>query len=330
MNLTLLAIAASVHFGILVHGREDKATALPFDKAARELISATAVVNGMQTVATVFYPDSYLTHKARYPTPTVNSALGRQTEKAQNSQYLPTPDNKNQAANSPRQHLPRKPKPRSKQRDKKRMHIKKLRATVPASLVSTAAAATASQEYSSSGQLGAKNMPYGLQTLHPEHDKSIKLYPPSEQLPEPIVSPDATTAISSNSPVDNTATSANSATAYETPDPAYPVTIGEPTTIDSTAANNQQCTWDGVQINDPVSWTPVDKYKYQPMPNQITSPGNIDSDILAILKRLTVKEKIGQMTQIQVGQLVDCNGFLNETAVRYWINEWKVGSFLES
>ncbi|KAI8319366.1 putative lysosomal beta glucosidase, partial [Martensiomyces pterosporus] len=45
---------------------------------------------------------------------------------------------------------------------------------------------------------------------------------------------------------------------------------------------------------------------------------------------LTPKEKIGQMTQIEVGKLVDCNGYLNKSAVEYWIDEWKVGSFLET
>ncbi|KAJ2006972.1 hypothetical protein H4R26_001075 [Coemansia thaxteri] len=36
------------------------------------------------------------------------------------------------------------------------------------------------------------------------------------------------------------------------------------------------------------------------------------------------------MTQIEVGQLIDCNGELNRTAVEYWIDKWKVGSFLET
>ncbi|KAJ1730003.1 hypothetical protein LPJ72_004680, partial [Coemansia sp. Benny D160-2] len=95
-------------------------------------------------------------------------------------------------------------------------------------------------------------------------------------------------------------------------------------------SNTTKCTWDGVQINDPVSWDALKEYEYQTPGEDTDEPTHIDNEIRVIVKKMTVKEKIGQMTQIQVGQLVDCNGFLNETAVRYWINEWKVGSFLES
>ncbi|PIA12918.1 putative lysosomal beta glucosidase, partial [Coemansia reversa NRRL 1564] len=45
---------------------------------------------------------------------------------------------------------------------------------------------------------------------------------------------------------------------------------------------------------------------------------------------LSIEEKVGQMTQIQVGQVIGCDGKLNETAVEYWIGKWKVGSFLET
>ncbi|KAJ2470102.1 hypothetical protein GGI02_003150, partial [Coemansia sp. RSA 2322] len=66
------------------------------------------------------------------------------------------------------------------------------------------------------------------------------------------------------------------------------------------------------------------------MPQNPPAPGSIDPDIMHMVHRLSLKEKIGQMTQIQVGQLIDCNGELNRTAVEYWIGEWKVGSFLET
>ncbi|KAJ2049865.1 hypothetical protein H4S04_002961 [Coemansia sp. S16] len=66
------------------------------------------------------------------------------------------------------------------------------------------------------------------------------------------------------------------------------------------------------------------------MPQYSVGPGSIDSDVMHMVRRLSVKEKVGQMTQIEVGQLIDCNGELNRTAVEYWIDEWKVGSFLET
>ncbi|KAJ1904286.1 hypothetical protein LPJ81_002584, partial [Coemansia sp. IMI 209127] len=57
-------------------------------------------------------------------------------------------------------------------------------------------------------------------------------------------------------------------------------------------------------------------------------PTHIDSDINIAVERMSLKEKIGQMMQIDVGQLVDSNGSLSKTAAMYWIGEWNVGSFL--
>ncbi|KAI9503471.1 glycoside hydrolase superfamily [Coemansia spiralis] len=98
----------------------------------------------------------------------------------------------------------------------------------------------------------------------------------------------------------------------------------------SNTAASEQRTWDGIQENDSVAWTAVTNYKHASMPIHITAPTTIDDSILAMVQQLTLKEKVGQMTQIQVGQLVDCNGYINKTAVKYWIDEWKVGSFLET
>ncbi|KAJ2601705.1 hypothetical protein GGF39_001106 [Coemansia sp. RSA 1721] len=89
-----------------------------------------------------------------------------------------------------------------------------------------------------------------------------------------------------------------------------------------------KCTWDGVQIPDPEEINPVPTYKHKRPPHKIPQPGPIDRDIQALVGKLGLKEKIGQMTQIEVGQLLDCNGELNVTAVQYWIEEWGVGSFL--
>ncbi|KAJ2559427.1 hypothetical protein EV175_000342 [Coemansia sp. RSA 1933] len=94
--------------------------------------------------------------------------------------------------------------------------------------------------------------------------------------------------------------------------------------------NDTKCMWNGVQINDPVEWNSVETYEFKTLDTYVDVPTYIDNEILGIVGRMALKEKIGQMTQIEVGQLVDCNGYLNETAVKYWINEWKVGSFLET
>ncbi|KAJ2705944.1 hypothetical protein FB645_002033 [Coemansia sp. IMI 203386] len=98
----------------------------------------------------------------------------------------------------------------------------------------------------------------------------------------------------------------------------------------STAPYNPQCTWDGVQTLDQVFWTPKDTYTYQTYDGPVVGPGEIDADILAMVESLTLEEKIGQMTQIQVGNIADCNGNINVTAVEWFIDTWKVGSFLES
>ncbi|KAJ2784661.1 hypothetical protein GGI15_002194 [Coemansia interrupta] len=90
------------------------------------------------------------------------------------------------------------------------------------------------------------------------------------------------------------------------------------------------CTWDGIQIDDKEIPTPVPSYNYIDRPSQPPRPDTIDKDILAMVAGLSLKEKIGQMTMIEVGQLIDCNGELNITAAKYWIEEWGVGTFFET
>ncbi|KAJ2814228.1 hypothetical protein H4S07_000026 [Coemansia furcata] len=95
-------------------------------------------------------------------------------------------------------------------------------------------------------------------------------------------------------------------------------------------ASTPMCNWNGVQVNDPDTWNPAPTYSFSGRPKSPPGPGPIDPDVKRIVSRLTLKEKVGQMTQIEVGQIIDCNGELNRTAVEYWIDEWKVGSFLET
>ncbi|KAJ2389421.1 hypothetical protein GGI23_005840, partial [Coemansia sp. RSA 2559] len=60
--------------------------------------------------------------------------------------------------------------------------------------------------------------------------------------------------------------------------------------------------------------------------NIVDTPTHISSDILIAIERMSLKEKVGQMMQIDVGQLVDSNGSLSKAAAMYWIREWNVGS----
>ncbi|KAI9503476.1 hypothetical protein GGI25_006443 [Coemansia spiralis] len=100
--------------------------------------------------------------------------------------------------------------------------------------------------------------------------------------------------------------------------------------VESTAPANPECTWNSIQILDPETWTPVETYEYNTYTTPVVAPGDIDSDIFDMVKGLTLEQKVGQMTQIETGQIADCNGNLNETAVTYWIEKWGVGSFLET
>ncbi|KAJ2725057.1 hypothetical protein GGI07_001525 [Coemansia sp. Benny D115] len=94
--------------------------------------------------------------------------------------------------------------------------------------------------------------------------------------------------------------------------------------------HDAQCTWDGTQINDPEILNPVPSYAFTEYPHHPPRPGTIDPDIATLVNSLSLKAKIGQMAQIEVGKIIDCNGMLNMTAVKYWIGEWNIGSFLET
>ncbi|KAF9586501.1 hypothetical protein BGW38_003626 [Lunasporangiospora selenospora] len=61
-----------------------------------------------------------------------------------------------------------------------------------------------------------------------------------------------------------------------------------------------------------------------------TQSGKIDDDILQLTESLTLKELVGQMTQIQIGMLIDSKGELDPEKIKYWVKEWGVGSFLDT
>lgn len=56
----------------------------------------------------------------------------------------------------------------------------------------------------------------------------------------------------------------------------------------------------------------------------------VDADIQKLAESLTLKELAGQMTQIQIGMLLDKSGELDMGKTEYWIREWGVGSFLDT
>ncbi|KAJ1661680.1 hypothetical protein EV178_006478 [Coemansia sp. RSA 1646] len=124
---------------------------------------------------------------------------------------------------------------------------------------------------------------------------------------------ESTESIESTVPVESDASSSASAAPTE-----------------STAPSDPQCTWDSSQLLDPETWAPVETYEYNTYSTPVVGPGAIDSDIQAMVNGMTLEQKVGQMTQIETGQIADCNGNLNETAVKYWIETWGVGSFLET
>ncbi|KAJ1765187.1 hypothetical protein LPJ74_006454 [Coemansia sp. RSA 1843] len=61
------------------------------------------------------------------------------------------------------------------------------------------------------------------------------------------------------------------------------------------------------------------------------APAKIDEDVWKLVESLSVDEKVGQMTQIHVGMLLDAHtGDLNMTAVEYWVDQVKVGSVVDT
>ncbi|KAI9253271.1 beta-glucosidase-related glycosidase [Helicostylum pulchrum] len=62
--------------------------------------------------------------------------------------------------------------------------------------------------------------------------------------------------------------------------------------------------------------------------NEYDRPEPIDLDILDMIDKMTVEEKIGQMTQINQDLVLNADGRLNRTAVEYYAKNYYVGSYL--
>ncbi|KAF9902858.1 hypothetical protein EC991_004478 [Linnemannia zychae] len=90
--------------------------------------------------------------------------------------------------------------------------------------------------------------------------------------------------------------------------------------------------------------TPVESYRtYDPSIGTLSSSAalsedyapprpqrKVDADMQELAESLTLRELAGQMTQIQIGMLLDKQGELDLRKVEYWIGEWGVGSFLDT
>ncbi|KAJ2712619.1 hypothetical protein H4R19_002663 [Coemansia spiralis] len=59
-------------------------------------------------------------------------------------------------------------------------------------------------------------------------------------------------------------------------------------------------------------------------------PGKIAEDVWALVESLTLEEKIGQMTQVNVGELLGTDGRVNATAVEFWVDTMKIGAVVGS
>lgn len=63
-------------------------------------------------------------------------------------------------------------------------------------------------------------------------------------------------------------------------------------------------------------------------PEEYDRPGAIDPDIKEMVSRMTLPEKIGQMTQLDQAMVLQPDGTLNKTAVEYYAQKYYVGSYL--
>ncbi|KAF9411838.1 hypothetical protein BGZ94_001217 [Podila epigama] len=86
-------------------------------------------------------------------------------------------------------------------------------------------------------------------------------------------------------------------------------------------------TYDGAKEGQPDESYHVDSHQGT---DPLVSTGEIDADVRAMVRKMTLQELAGQMTQIQIGLLLDKNGELDINKVEYWVGELGVGSFLDT
>lgn len=97
----------------------------------------------------------------------------------------------------------------------------------------------------------------------------------------------------------------------------------------------------GVQVLDQDTYngrTPDASYSYINNirdelldPRPLARPSHeVDEDMQQLAESMSLRELAGQMTQIQIGMLIGSDGEVDLSKVHYWINEWAVGSFLDT
>ncbi|PVU87960.1 hypothetical protein BB561_006097 [Smittium simulii] len=81
---------------------------------------------------------------------------------------------------------------------------------------------------------------------------------------------------------------------------------------------------------DPTPFNPVQSYSIEKFDESkyIGPEDKIDEDVEALLKTLTVEQKVGQMTQITHTMFIGCDGTMNKTAMEYYFDKYSIGSVL--
>ncbi|OLY81026.1 Lysosomal beta glucosidase [Smittium mucronatum] len=87
-----------------------------------------------------------------------------------------------------------------------------------------------------------------------------------------------------------------------------------------------------LQDLDPMKPKSVDNYTIPQFDESgyIGPTSSIDSDVLELLASLSIEDKVGQMVQVPMWDMVGCDGLINMTYVNLMVEKYRVGSVLDS
>jgi hypothetical protein len=113
---------------------------------------------------------------------------------------------------------------------------------------------------------------------------------------------------------------------------------GDATNPQQTGGQEQVIDTDTYGGHKPDSVYPTDDPARSSLPpdealKDLNPPGpsmDVDPDIRQLAESMTLRELAGQMTQLQIGTVINSKGELDLVKVEYWIREWGVGSFLDT
>ncbi|KAK3813347.1 MAG: glycoside hydrolase superfamily [Benniella sp.] len=113
---------------------------------------------------------------------------------------------------------------------------------------------------------------------------------------------------------------------------------GHATNPQQTGGQEQVIDTDTYGGHTPDSVYPTDDPTRSSLPpdealKDLNPPGpsmDVDPDIRQLAESMTLRELAGQMTQLQIGTVINSKGELDLFKVEYWIREWGVGSFLDT